>query len=182
MNSVAIAYIASTISAWLTIVGRKLLLPFRGWGSNQGQRAQRGGLDRWEALSHPVPGHSTIDGLPVAVVAVRRQRGSGELEVIRGHHPSPEWPGAAVPAKAQRHRVPAASFNPFPLRELRIADERFRYNTVAGSVCCKSCGTSSMGFGFVSDDTSLASDERSATGHRTLCEPCAEKQAHAPAL
>ena len=154
---------------------------FREWVSPRGKHAQRAGPDRWESLSHPVPGHSTIDGLPVAVVAVRRQRGSGELEVIRGNHPSTEWPGSGIPTTAQRHRVPAASFNPFPLRELRIADERFRYNTVASSVCCKSCGKTSMGFGFVSDDTSLASDERSATGHRTLCEPCAEQQAHAAA-
>lgn len=87
-----------------------------------------------------------------------------------------------MPAKAQRHRVPAASFNPFPLRELRIADERFRFNTVAGSVSCKSCGRSGMGFGFVNDDTSLASDERSAASHRTLCEPCAERQAHTAPL
>ena len=163
-------------------MGLRLPRPFRGWASPQGQRAQGGGADRWESLAHPVPGHSTIDGIPVAVVAVRRHRGSGQLEVIRGPHPTSEWPGGVAPAKAQRHRVPAASFNPFPLRELRIDDERFRFNTVAGSVCCKSCGKSGMGFGFVNADTSLASDERSATGHRTLCEPCAEKQAHAAAL
>ena len=163
-------------------MGLRLPRPFRGWASPQRQRAQGGGPDRWESLAHPVPGHSTIDGLPVAVVAVRRHRGSGQLEVIRGQYPTSEWPSGVAPAKAQRHRVPAASFNPFPLRELRIDDERFRFNTVASSVCCKSCGKSSMGFGFVNADTSLASDERSATGHRTLCEPCAEKQAHAAAL
>ena len=157
-------------------VAPRLLRPF---GK---QRAQGAGGDRWEPLSHPVSGHSTIDGLPVAVVAIRRHARSGQLEVIRGQHPTPEWPSAGAPPKAQRHRVPASSFNPYPPRELSIADERFRYNTVAGSVCCKSCGKSSMGFGFVNADTSLASDERSATGHRTLCEPCAEKQAHAAAL
>ena len=143
---------------------------------------QGGSADRWESLAHPIAGHSTIDGLPVAVVAIRRQRGSGQLEVVRGHHAKADWPGGVVPAKAQRHRVPAASFNPYPLRELRIDDERFRFNTVAGSVCCKSCGRSGMGFGFVNADTSLASDERSAKGHRTLCESCAEKQADVVAL
>lgn len=151
--------------------------PLRRWMSPRGQQTPRGGAGRWEPLSHPIPGHSTIDGIPVAVVAIRRHDDLGQLEVIRGQHPSPEWPAAGAPPTAQRHRVPASSFNPFPRRELIIADERFRYNTVARSVCCKSCGRSSMGFGFVNIDTSLASDERSATGHRTLCEPCAEKQA-----
>jgi len=152
----------------------------RGLVSPAGQSTRQSGLDRWQPLTHPVPGHSTIDGLPVPVVAVRRHADSGQLEVIRGFHPTHEWPGAAAPPGAQRHVIPAASFNPHPRRELSIRDELFRYNTVASSACCTSCGKSGIGFGFVSSASSLEGAERNPAAHRTLCEPCAEKQARVP--
>jgi len=158
-------------------VAPRLTRLIRRWVSPAGQPTRQAGPDRWQALDHPVPGHSTIDGLPVPVVAVRRHVDSGQLEVIRGFHPTPEWPGALAPPGAQRHHVPAASFNPHPRRELSIRDERFRYNTVASSACCTSCGKSGIGFGFVSSASPLEDAERTPAVHRTLCEPCAEKQA-----
>ena len=158
-------------------VATRLTRLIRGWVSPAGQHSRQGGLDRWQSLSHPVPGHSTIDGLPVAVVAVRRRDDSGQLEVIRGYHPTPAWPGSVAPPGAQRHLVPASSFNPHPRREISIGDQRFGYNTVAGSACCNSCGKGGIGFGFVSADSSLPSAERSPAIHQILCELCAEKQA-----
>src|SRR5579864_994847 len=110
-----------------------------------GQPGRNGGGDRWQELAQPIPGYSTIDGLPVAVVVVRREPESGRLEVVRGHHPTPEWPGVAAPPGAKRHLIPAASFNPVPRRELSIGEERFFFNTVARSVTCRDCGQDNVG-------------------------------------
>lgn len=154
----------------------------RGWVSPAGQPPRQAGPDGWQRLDHPVPGHSTIDGLPVPVVAVRRHADSGQLEVIRGFHPTPEWPGLLAPAGAQRHLIPAASFNPHPRRELSIRDERFGYNTVASSACCRSCGKSGIGFGFVRSASSLEDAKLSPAVQQTLCESCAENQARVAVL
>ncbi|MGD0833135.1 MAG: hypothetical protein ABSA40_01750 [Candidatus Dormibacteria bacterium] len=135
------------------------------------------GADHWQVLPHPVPGHSTGDGLPVPVVAVRRHGLSGQLEVIRGLHPTAEWPRAEPPPGSRRHLVSAASFNPHPPRELVIQGDRFSFSTLPNSVRCRSCGVGDIGFGFVSPEASPAGTVRSAVGLRTLCEPCAEWQA-----
>jgi hypothetical protein len=133
--------------------------------------------DRWENLPHPVPGYSSIDGLPVAVVAVRRDGASGRLDVIRGLYPSAEWPeGAAAPAAAQRHAIPAASFIPHPRREIIIADQRFVYSTVARQVRCSLCAREDLGFAFCGSEVPLTEQGPVNTDHSTLCEHCAERQ------
>jgi hypothetical protein len=150
---------------------------FRSRAPAPGLPRQQAGGDRWQALPHPVSGHSTADSLPVPVVAVRRHGPSGQLEVVRGHHPTPEWPGADPPRTARRYVISAASFNPHPRRELTIGDGRFVFATLPNSVRCRSCGAGDMGFGFVASEAPPAGTRRSAVGLRSLCEPCAERQA-----
>jgi len=133
--------------------------------------------DRWDGLPHPVPGHSSIDGIPVPVVAVRRNGVSGQLDVIRGLHPSPEWPeGAAPPPNAQRHAIPASSFIPHPRRELIIGNQRFFYSTVAQPVRCSACSKDDLGFAFCSSEVPISADGPANPNHSTLCEACAERQ------
>jgi hypothetical protein len=143
----------------------------------------RGRGDGWETLPNPVPGHSTIDGVPVAVVAVRRNGESGQLEVVRGYHPTAEWPAAAdAPAGVRRHVIPASSFIPHPRRELIIGDQRFFYSTVTNAVRCADCGSDDIGFGFVGSDVPVAgaiamvAAGPTPEGHSALCERCAEKR------
>jgi hypothetical protein len=150
--------------------------------------SSRGRGDGWETLPKPVPGHSTIDGVPVAVVAVRRNSQPGQLEVVRGYHPSPEWPaGAATPSSARRHVIPASSFIPHPRRELIIGDQRFFYSTVTNAVRCADCGSDDIGFGFVGSDVPVAGAIAivgagpTPQGHSALCEQCAEKRVAAAA-
>ena len=157
------------VCAAVIVAGRFAQL-LRGRVPPAAQPGRNGGIDRWQALAQPIPGYSTIDGLPVAVVVVRRESETGRLEVVRGHHPTAEWPGAAAPAGARRHLIPASSFNPPPRRELSIGEEHFFFNTVARSVTCRGCGRDDVGFGFVSSG-------RTPAGDRTLCERCADKQA-----
>ncbi|MGA8016410.1 MAG: hypothetical protein WCB85_10885 [Candidatus Dormiibacterota bacterium] len=114
------------------------------------------------------------------VVAVRRLSGSAELEVVRGYHPTAEWPGTAAPPGSQRHHIPAASFNPHPRPERTVGDEQFEYSTVAASICCRDCGNSDLGFGYVSSRAPLGSEEL-ASADRTLCEACINKRAPARA-
>ncbi len=152
----------------------------RGARTPAGQAPGHPGGDRWQVLPHPVPGHSTGDGLPVPVVAVRRHGLSGQLEVICGFHPTADWPGPEAPPGSKRHLISAASFNPHPRRELVIQGDRFCFNTLPNSVHCRSCGEGDIGFGFVSPEADSAGTERSPIGVRTLCEPCAEWQARVP--
>ena len=128
-----------------------------------------------------MPGYSGIDGLPVPVVVVRRNSPAGLLEVIRGYHPSPEWPATSAPPTVQRHQIPAASFIPHPRRELIIDDQRFFYSTVASSVRCVLCGAGDIGFGFVGSEVPLVGMEPTNADHRVLCERCAERLASTPA-
>ena len=146
-----------------------------------GSGARPAADDAWQALPHPVPGHSSIDGIPVPVVAVRRNGGTGQLEVVRGYHPTPEWPGVAAPRNSRRHIVPASSFIPHPRRELIIDSQRFFYSTVANSVRCAGCGRDDIGFGFVSSEVPLVGDVRGTADHSALCEQCAGKRATAVA-
>ena len=125
----------------------------------------------WRSLPQPVPGHSTIDGVPVPVVAVRRNGPAGQLEVVRGYHPTAEWPGADTPLGAKRHVLPALSFIPHPRRELTIDGQRFFYGTVSASVRCSGCGSDDNGFGFVGSDAAST----------TLCEGCAGERARVAA-
>jgi hypothetical protein len=148
----------------------------RRWRRSHDQ-AEQGRTDGWQSLPRPVPGHSTIDGVPVAVVAVRRNSQSGELEVVRGHHPTPEWPGTPPPRSAQRHVLPALSFIPHPRRELSIGGQRWFYGTVSNSVRCAGCGRDDNGFGFVSSEVVNGDAGNSALAHTTLCERCAETRA-----
>ena len=161
----------------LASMASRLSRVIRGWMPESGQSKRQTGGDRWQVLPHPISGHSTADSLPVPVVAVRRHGPSGQLEVVRGYHPTPEWPGGDAPRTAKRYLISAASFNPHPRRELTIGDERFVFSTLPNSVCCKSCGQGDMGFGFVSAEAPLAGARRSAVGLRSLCESCAESQA-----
>lgn len=133
----------------------------------------------WESLRKPVPGHSTIDGVPVPVVAVRRNGDTGQLEVVRGFYPTSDWPAAtATPPNVKRHILPALSFIPHPRRELFIGGQRFFYTSVPNAVQCPACGSNDNGFGFVrSDDESDSENGRDAPGRRALCELCAEKRA-----
>jgi hypothetical protein len=134
--------------------------------------------DRWLALPHPVPGHSSIDGLPVPVVAVRRNVATGQLEVVRGLRQSAGSPAdAGAPARAQRHSIPASSFIPHPRRELIIDGQRFVFSTVAPSVSCATCAKDALGFAFCSSDVPLSGATATPSARRTLCEPCAERQA-----
>src|SRR5207253_2377385 len=78
---------------------------------------------------------------------------TGQLEVVRGHHPTAEWPGAATPAGAKRHVLPALSFIPHPRRELLIGGQRFFFGSVSALVRCAACGSDDNGFGFVGAGT-----------------------------
>jgi hypothetical protein len=126
--------------------------------------------------------------VPVAVVAVRRNGQTGQLEVVRGYHPSPEWPAsAAAPSSAKRHMIPASSFIPHPRRELIIGDQRFFFSTVSNAVHCVDCGADDIGFGFVGSEVAVAGAIPIVGGgppipdHSALCERCAEKRARVAA-
>ena len=131
----------------------------------------------WQSLRVPVPGYSTIDGVPVAVVAVRRDSESGQLEVVRGLHPTSEWPGTPPPADAKRHIIPTLSFNPHPRRELNIDGQRYFFSSVANSLRCAECGGDQNGFGFVTSDAPTEEAGEGGEEHTALCVACAEKQA-----
>ncbi len=131
----------------------------------------------WESLRVPVPGHSTIDGVPVPVVAVRRDSDSGQLEVVRGLHPTSEWPGTLPPHDAKRHIIPTLSFNPHPRRELTIGGQRFFFSSVADSVRCAECGGDQNGFGFVTSDAPSQGADGAGEEHSALCVACAERKA-----
>jgi len=154
---------------------------FSRWGRDAGGGARPTGAAAWEGLPHPVPGHSSIDGIPVPVVAVRRNGETGQLEVVRGYHPTAEWPGVPAPRNSRRHIVPASSFIPHPRRELIIDGQRFFYSTISNAVRCAACGSQDNGFGFVSSEVPLVGDARNTTDHSTLCEQCAGKRATAVA-
>ncbi|MGH7686235.1 MAG: hypothetical protein ACREN2_05395 [Candidatus Dormibacteria bacterium] len=96
--------------------------------------------------------------------------------MIRGHHPTAEWPGAAAPHDAKRHVIPAASFIPHPRRELIIGDQRFFFSTVANSVSCAECGHNDLGFMFVGSQIPLDDGEPITAEHSALCERCAVKR------
>lgn len=145
-----------------------------------GQGSRPDGSDHWQTLTNPVPGFTTIDGLPVPVVVVRRRTGTAQLEVVRGYHPTAEWPRAGVPPGTKRHLIPAASFSPHPRRERIIGDERFQLNTLPASLRCRECGKDDLGFGFVSSAIRTAEAEPSPTHDRTLCEACADRLSEAP--
>lgn len=148
----------------------------RGLLSTPGQHSRQAGVDRWQPLPNPVPGHSSIDGLPVPVVAIRRDSVSGQLEVVRGHHPTAEWPGFAAPRDAKRHVIPASSFIPHPRRELIIDDQRFFFSTVANPVRCAACHRRDLGFGFVGSQVPVEGTEPTTADHSALCEHCAQKR------
>ncbi|HEY6379115.1 MAG TPA: hypothetical protein VI316_08035 [Candidatus Dormibacteraeota bacterium] len=147
------------------------------WRSSLTPRTQQARATGWESLAVPVAGHSTIGGVPVAVVAVRRNSEADELEVVRGHHPTPAWPGVAPPPDAKRHILPALSFIPHPRRELRIGGQRFFFGSVPNAVRCADCGGDHHGFGFVTSDDPTAEAPPEATKHTALCESCAAKRA-----
>ena len=161
--------------------GRRLRRLMHGWLPSGG--AQRGTQRAvgWQSLPQPVPGHSTIDGVPVPVVVVRRNGATGQLEVVRGHHPTAEWPGAATPAGAKRHVLPALSFIPHPRRELMIGGQRFFFGTVSASVRCAACGSDDNGFGFVGAGTPPAGAAPGDADGSTLCETCADERAQVAA-
>jgi hypothetical protein len=138
---------------------------------------QEGRTEGWEALHEPIPGHTTIDGVPVPVVALRRNSALDQLEVVRGLGREPAWPDAASAAAGQRHVVPALSFIPHPRRELLIDGERFFFGSVRNSVRCNACGGGLDGFGFVASGAQDQADEGAAVRHSTLCERCATERA-----
>jgi hypothetical protein len=149
----------------------------QGWLPSPAPDKPPGRGDGWQSLRNPVPGHSIIDGVPVAVVAVRRHSQSGQLEVVRGLHPTTEWPGASAPPDAKRHVIPALSFNPHPRRELLIDGRRFFYGTVSNAVSCADCGSNDNGFGFVNTEAPVAGAGQLNGDHMALCERCAENRA-----
>jgi hypothetical protein len=131
----------------------------------------------WHSLREPVPGHSTIDGVPVPVVAVRRNSQADVLEVVRGYYPVSTWPGAATPSDVKRHTLPALSFIPHPRRELLIDGRQFFFGYVPDAVRCADCGGDHHGFGFVTSDDPVPEARKEAAKHTALCEPCAERRA-----
>ena len=150
----------------------RLLRGRRPWA---GQRGRQGGPVGWQALPHPVPGYTSVDGLPVPVIAVRRNSATAQLQVLRDQPASPGSPdGQRDPA---RHLIPAASFNPHPQRGLSIGGEQFRYNTLANSASCRVCGRDDLGFGFVSVTIPADGSDPDLAPNRSLCETCAEGQA-----
>lgn len=140
-----------------------------------GQHRGQGGRIGWQMLPHPIPGYTSVDGLPVPVVAVRRHSATAQLQVLRDQPASPEnHDGERDPA---RHLIPAASFNPHPQRDLSIGGEQFRYNTLANSASCRVCGRDDLGFGFVSVAIPVDGSDPGLAPNRSLCESCAEGQA-----
>ena len=148
---------------------------FRGWVPGGGQDGRQGGTLGWQPLPHPVPGYTSVDGLPVPVVAVRRHSATAQLQVLRDQPASSE--SRDGPRDPARHLIPAASFNPHPQRGLSIGGEQFRYNTLANSVSCRVCGKDDLGFGFVSVVIPVDGSEHGLAPDRSLCETCAEGQA-----
>ena len=144
-----------------------------------GQHGRQDGPVGWQRLDHPVPGFTTMDGLPVPVVAIRRHSATAQLQVVRGYLTTLESRDRAP--DHERHLIPSASFNPHPPRGLTIGDERFQYSTLANSARCRACGRDDLGFGFVSS-TGIPVDgyEPVLAPNRSLCETCAERQARVP--
>ena len=162
--------------------GPRLRRLMRGWLPSSRAQGGNGRAVGWQSLRQPVPGHSTIDGVPVPVVVVRRNGATGQLEVVRGHHPTAEWPGAATPAGAKRHVLPALSFIPHPRRELLIGGQRFFFGSVSALVRCAACGSDDNGFGFVGAGTPPAGTDPGEADGSTLCESCADERARVAGL
>lgn len=135
----------------------------------------QGGPVGWHVLAHPVPGYTTMDGLPVPVIAIRRHSATAQLQVVRGYLATPGSPDA--PPDPDRHLIPAASFNPHPRRGLTIGAERFQYATLANSIRCRACGKDDLGFGFVSSAVPVDGPDHTPAPNHSLCESCAERQA-----
>ena len=163
-------------SAAATVASRLTRL-FRDRPPEAGQHRQDHGPVGWQRLAHPVPGYTTMDGLPVPVVAVRRQSATAQLEVVRGYLETLGRPDA--PRDPARHLIPAASFNPHPRRGLTIGLEQFQYTTLANSARCRVCGKDDLGFGFVSSAIPVDGPDHAPPPNRSLCEVCAERQARA---
>lgn len=157
----------------------KLARLLQGLRSPTGQHSRQDGPVGWQGLDHPVPGFTTMDGLPVPVVAIRRHSATAQLQVVRGYLATFESPDR--PPDHERHLIPSSSFNPHPPRGLTIRDERFQYSTLASSTRCRACGKDDLGFGFVSS-TSIPVDgsEHAPVANRSLCETCAERRARVP--
>lgn len=151
---------------WRELLRRALPSPKRSTGAAD---------DTWHTLRPPVPGHTVVDGVPVAVVAVRSNSRSGLLEVVRGTQPPGET--GAGRAGVRRHTLAARSFNPHPRRELTIAGERFFYGTVSNGVRCADCGRDDHGFGFISFDADHPGASLHSSSAGALCERCAQKRA-----
>jgi hypothetical protein len=116
--------------------------------------------------------------VPVPVVAVRRNAALDQLEVVRGYHPTADWPSSSsAPPDVKRHTIPALSFIPHPRRELLLGGQRFFFGSVSSSLRCADCGGDHHGFGFVSSDDPSPEAGEDATKHSALCESCAEKRA-----
>jgi hypothetical protein len=161
-------------AATVSRLGRLL----RGRLPPEGRQSRQDGPAGWQRLAHPVPGYTTVDGLPVPVVAVRRHSASAQLQVVRGYLTTLGSPDG--PPDPDRHLIPAASFTPHPRRGLTIGDERLQYNTLANSTRCRACGKDDLGFGFVSSAIPVEGPDRAPAPNRSLCEACAERQARAP--
>ncbi len=138
-----------------------------------GKHPSQGGPAGWQSLAHPISGYTSVDGLPVLVVATRRHSATAQLQVVRGHPASSQSPDG----DRDRHLIPAASFNPHPQRALSIGGENFRFNTLANSASCRSCGKDDLGFGFVSVAIPPDGSDPDLAPNRSLCEACAESQA-----
>jgi hypothetical protein len=151
----------------------------RGWLStpSAGQTAQGHAAAGWQSLAEPVPGHSTIDGVPVPVVAVRRNRELDQLEVVRGLLTSAGVVGQTPPSEIKRHIVPALSFIPHPRRELLIDGRRYFFGSVTSSTRCAVCGADPNGFAFVTSDSVSEAEADDPSRHSTLCERCAAQRA-----
>jgi hypothetical protein len=158
-------------------VATRLARLLRGRQPPEGQRSRQDGPAGWQRLDHPVPGYTTVDGLPVPVVAVRRHSATAQLQVVRGDLTT--LGSRDGPPDPNRHLIPAASFNPQPRRGLTIGNERFQYNTLANSARCRACGKNDLGFGFVSSAIPVVGSDQAPASNRSLCETCAERQAGA---
>jgi hypothetical protein len=159
-----------------TVANRRVWLR-RDRRAEPGRHNRQDGRVGWQLLDHPVPGYTTVDGLPVPVVAVRRHSATAQLQVVRGYLAT--LGSSDGPADPERHLIPAASFNPHPRRGLTIGQERFQYNTLASSTCCRACGKDDLGFGFVSSAIPVDGPDHDPAPNRSLCETCAEKLARA---
>jgi hypothetical protein len=131
----------------------------------------------WQVLREPISGHSIVDGVPVPVVAVKRNSATGELEVVRGYHPSAGWLGTDAPLDAKRHIVPALSFNPHPRRELTIGGQKFFLSSVPNSVPCLACASLDNGFSFIRSASGGSGSGDGQADVHSFCVPCAEKLA-----